>query len=194
MGKTKYLKEIEQLFAKSPVVQASSISRLLKSKKKVKQYDRHVLRNLVKKGKIHRLMKGYYTSHNDPSLAVFCFQPAYLGGEDALSRHNLWEQETIPVIFTTRHVRRGLRKVMGTNVLLRMIPRELFFGVEYHTIGEMILPYSDKEKTVLDRLYFRKNIDKVEVKGWLKHLDQQRLKKYVECYPQKFQERIKFLL
>ena len=127
MGKAKYLREVEDLFKNSPVVDARSIARVIKNKKNVKQYNKQLIRNLLLKGKIKRLTKGYYTIYDDPSLIVFCFSSAYLGLQDALSFHNLWEQETIPLVITVGSVRQGIRKVFGTNVLIRRIDKKYSF-------------------------------------------------------------------
>ena len=124
MGKVKHLPEVEALFEKSPGVSFDSAVKIIQGRKSKKQYAKQLIRNLLIRGKIKRLAKGWYTSRNDASLAVFCFQPAYLGLQDALSFHGITEQETIPVIVTTQKVRQGLRKVMGVNVLVRRIKKE----------------------------------------------------------------------
>src|SRR3989344_8330490 len=130
MGKKKYGEEIEHLFKKSPVITFNSIERIIKNKKKKSQYAKQCIRNLIKTGKIKKITKGHYTHHDDPSLAVFCLTPAYLGLQDAVSFHGLWEQETIPVILTTKKVRRGIRKVLGSNVLIRHLDPKYYFGIE----------------------------------------------------------------
>ena len=78
MGREKYLTNIKKLFEKSPVVSFSSIERIIQNKKRVKQYAKQLVRNLLLKGKIKRLCKGYYTTFDEPSLAVFCFKPGCL--------------------------------------------------------------------------------------------------------------------
>ena len=124
MGKEKYQKEIAELFKNSPVVSFSSIARIVKKTKNTGQYQKQLIRNLVLKGKIKKLAKGYYTLYDDPSLIVFCFKPSYLGLQNSLSFHNLWEQETIPVILTASKIRQGVREVMGVNVLLRRMKKK----------------------------------------------------------------------
>ena len=47
MGERKYLDDIDGLFKKSPIVDFSSISRIINNKKKVKGYHKQVVRNLV---------------------------------------------------------------------------------------------------------------------------------------------------
>src|SRR3989338_9098421 len=154
MGKKKYSEEIGALFKKSPVVDSNSILRIIRNRKKVSQYNKQLIRNLLLAGKIRRLAKGCYTMYDDPSLAVFCFKPAYLGLQDALSMHNLWEQETIPIIITARKVRQGIRSIMGVNVLIRRIDKRYFFGYEHKNYGDFYFPVSDVEKTFIDMAYF----------------------------------------
>ncbi len=182
MGKTKYLQEIEALFSKSPVVSYSSIYRAITSRKKVKQYAKRMVHHLIAKGRIKRLAKGYYTAFDDASLAVFCFQPAYLGLQDALSFHNLWEQETVPVLVTTRKVRPGMRCILGTNVLVRRIERKYFFGFEYKQEGNAALPYSDMEKTFLDMVYFKERLGRDVIAAFKERIDMKKLRLYLKKY------------
>lgn len=190
MGKEKYLKKIEILFKKSPVVSSNSISRIIKRKKQVKQYHKQLIRNLILKGKINRLTKGYYTLHEDPSLAVFCFSPAYLGLQDALSFHNLWEQETIPIIITTKKIRQGIRKILGANVLIKRINRRYFFGFEYVKYGKFYFPVSDIEKTLIDLIYFRQKLNKDLLRNFKKRINIKKLKKYLQKYPKKIKTKV----
>lgn len=190
MGKQKYLKEIKHIFRKSPVVDTGSITRLVKSKKLVKQYNKQLIRNLVLKGDIKRLVKGWYTQYNDPSLAVFCFSPAYLGLQDALSFHDLWEQETIPVIITPRKIRTGIRKILGMNTLIRRINKDYFFGFEYHKHNNFYLPYSDVEKTFIDMIYFKERLDKEVLKNLKKKINRKKIKSYLRSYPKKTRQKV----
>ena len=195
MGKEKYLKQIENLFEKSPVVDFSSIERIIKSKKNIKQYTKQLIRNLVLKNKIKRLSKGYYTKHDESGLAVFCFKPAYLGLQDALSFHNLWEQETIPVIITAKKVRQGGRKIFeNANILIRRIDKKYFFGFEYLKSGDFYFPYSDVEKTFIDMIYFRQSIDEEVLKNIKKKIDKKKLERYLKKYPEKFRKRVEGIL
>mgnify|MGYP001565594675 CR=1 FL=1 len=190
MGREKYLKKIEVLFNKSPVVNISSISRIIRSRKNVKQYPKQLIRNLILKGKIRSLTKGYYTIHEESSLAVFCFKPAYLGLQDALSYHNLWEQETIPIIITSKKVRQGIRKILGVNVLIRRIDKKYLFGFEYKKQGEFYLPLSDIEKTLIDMIYFKHKLDLELLKNFRRLINEQKLKRYLSVYPQSTKKRV----
>lgn len=190
MGREKYLKKIESLFKNSYVVDANSINRIIRNKKRVKQYHKQLIRNLILKGKIKRLTKGFYTTYDDPSLAVFVFKPAYLGLQDALSFHNLWEQETIPVIITSRKVRTGIRKILNTNVLIKRIPPKYVFGIEYKKQGDFYLPVSDIEKTFIDMVYFKESLNKDLLKTFKKKIDMKKLKNYLKKYPKEIKKRV----
>ena len=186
MGKEKYQKQIEELFKKSPVVSFSSVARIIKNK----EYSKQLIRNLLLKGKIKKLTKGYYTKYDDPSLLVFCFKPSYLGLQNALSFHNLWEQETIPVIITTRKVRPGIREVMGMNVLIRRIEKKYFFGFEYCQEGNLYFPYSDIEKTFIDMLYFKEKLSEEAMKNIFKKINLKKLNAYLKTYPKSIQKQV----
>jgi len=190
MGKGKYLDEIEDILRKSPVVNLSSITRMMRSKKKIKQYQKHILRNKLKQGKIKRLAKGCYTIHDNPSLAVFCFKPSYLGLQDALSLHELWEQEAIPIIMTATKTNPGIRTILGTNVLIRRISRKYLFGFDYCKQGETYLPYSDIEKTFIDMVYFKQPIGDEAMKNIAKRIDESKLKLYLRAYSKAFNKKI----
>lgn len=181
---------MENLFEKSPIVSFASIDRTIKRKKKIKQYTKQLIRNLISRGKIKRLTKGYYTIYDEISLGVFCFKPAYLGLQDALSFHGLWEQETIPVVITTRKIRQGIRKILGTNILIRRLNKKYFFGFEYEKEGDFYFPYSDIEKTFIDMLYFKENLSTETLKNIKQKINKQKLKRYLRKYPKTFKEKV----
>ncbi|MBI2147656.1 hypothetical protein HYU19_04225 [Candidatus Woesearchaeota archaeon] len=182
MGKQKYVKDVEQLLQKSAVVSYRSIERIINEKKNVRQYTKQLIRNFIRQGKLFPLTKGWYAAYEDTSLAVFCFQPAYLGLQDALSYHNAWEQETIPIIITTKKVRQGVRKVFGSNILIRRIDPAYFFGITYSE-DTPALPYSGVEKTLLDFLYFHEQCSPETRQAIMKKIDRRKLKKYTRQYP-----------
>jgi predicted transcriptional regulator of viral defense system len=191
MGKIKYLNKIRELFQKSPLVTISSLKRILGREK---GYIHVMLNNLVRKGEIFRVTRGKYSQHDDPTVAVYCFQPSYLGLQNALSIHNLWEQETNIIILTTQTVREGLRKCMGSRILLKRIPPALFFGVEYKQYGNFYVPVSDIEKTFLDLLYFRQLTGRQLISHFRKKLDRDKLNTYLSKYEQNFQKEVRKLL
>ena len=190
MGTQKYREDIELLFSKSPVVSYNSIGRIVRNKSHASQYVKKLVYYLILKNKIKRLVKGYYTSMDESSLAVFAFQPAYLGLQDALSFHNLWEQETIPVIITSRKIRQGIRNVLGQNVFIRRINKKYLFGIQYYEQNGVALPYSDMEKTFIDIIYFNENLSNEVIKEFRKRIDRKKLSSYLKTYPERFRAKV----
>ncbi|MBS3092597.1 hypothetical protein J4466_04220 [Candidatus Pacearchaeota archaeon] len=194
MGKNKHIAAIESLFRRSPIVSSSSIKKIIKKDKKSSTYYKQVIRNLIAKDRIKKLAKGYYTIHNNISLAVFCFKPAYFGLQDALSFHDLWEQESIPVILTSRKIRPGARTMMNSRILIRRIDKKYFFGLEYKKEGDFFLPYSDIEKTFIDMVYFNERLSQEAIINIKKKADRKKINLYLKKYPKKFQKRALSLL
>lgn len=190
MGKQKYQRNIEKLFEKSPVVSFASIKKIVTHHNKNKQYTKQLVRNLLLAKKIKKITKGYYTIHNEASLAVFCFQPAYLGLQDALSYHGLWEQETIPIILTVRKVRTGLRSILGSNVCVHHLAPEYYFGIEPGSGQPFPLPYSDIEKTLIDMVYFKQNISNDVRNEFRKRINTNKLKRYLKNYPLETKQKV----
>lgn len=190
MGKQKYQRYVEELFRKSPVVSLNSINRITNNP----EYAKQLIRNLLLKGRISRLAKGIYTSQKNPEFAVLCFKPAYLGLQDALSFHDLWEQETIPVIITSRKVRMGIRKIMGMNVMVKGINSKYLFGFDYLPQEKSHLPYSDIEKTLIDFVYFKKKLNKDVLKEISKRINKKKLETYLKSYPKRTKKIIDNLL
>mgnify|MGYP001611310712 FL=1 len=135
MGKQVYLRKIRALFEKSPVVDFKSIRRIVGT-----DYAKLLVLNLFKKGEIKKLGKGFYTKHNENSLAVFYYAPAYIGLQSAITFYKLWDQATLPVIITTKKTRRGVRKILDSNILVRNISKRYFFGFKYLQDHNFFLP------------------------------------------------------
>lgn len=154
-------------------------------------YTHLLLHNLVKQGEACRLTKGCYSWEEDPFLSVFCFRPAYLGLEFALTFYEIWEQETNPVIVTPRKIRAGTREVLGTNVILHRIKRDYYFGIDYLKHDDFYLPVSDIEKTVLDFIYFNKIPTEEVWEKLLEKADSENLTTYIEKYSSRKQAEMK---
>jgi len=189
MGKQIHLEKIEKLFEKSPVLDFKSIEKIIGVGKK-SSYAKLMISNLIKKGKIKKLGKGTYTKHSESTLAVFAFKPAYLGLQVSLSRLGIWEQETIPIIITARKVRRGVRTILGTNILLRNINRKYFFGFDFVKEGEFYLPYSDLEKTFIDMIVFNQKMSSEVIKDIKNKIDKKKLNIYLKKYPSNIRNRV----
>lgn len=189
MGKQIHLEKIERLFDKSPVVDFKSIERIIGVSKK-SSYAKLLIYNLIKSGRIKKIGKGVYTKHSESSLAVFAFKPSYLGLQSALSFYGIWEQETIPIILTTKKVRVGLRSVMNSNILLRNIDKKHFFGFELQKENGFYLPYSDLEKTLIDMVVFNQKISKEVIFEIRKKINRDRLNEYLKRYGKNIRNRV----
>jgi predicted transcriptional regulator of viral defense system len=190
VGKIKHITKIRAFCKKTYVISFQSIKNIVGEEK----YAKVLVHNMVKSGELFRITKGRYSLHEDPTLAVFCFKPAYLGLQDALSIHNLWEQEAITIILTTKTVREGLRTICDTNVHLRRLPHSFFFGVVYLQYGDFYVPVSDIEKTFIDLLYYKQPISTRVLAQFRKRIDKKKLKKYLGVYDKEFTKRTQLFL
>jgi predicted transcriptional regulator of viral defense system len=185
MGQMKMTDKIKEYARRTQVFDTKSVIRLVGNE----NYAYLLLNHLVKRGEIKRLTKGYYTIHDDPSLIVYCLKPAYLGLQDAMSLHDLWNQETVPVVLTTRRIRPGVRKVMGNNVIIRRISAKHFFGYDHFRKGELMLPVSDIEKTFIDMAYFGYT-ERERLRGFTGRMDIKKLMGYLKKYDKKFASKV----
>ncbi|MCJ7816270.1 MAG: hypothetical protein MUP55_00285 [Candidatus Aenigmarchaeota archaeon] len=189
MAEMKRLDKIKEYAKRTPAFDTKSVVRLAGDK----DYAYLLLNRLLKTGQIKRITRGYYTIHEEPSLIAYCLKPAYLGLQDAMSLHNLWEQETNPIVLTTRRVRPGIRKVFGSNVIIRRISPKHFFGYDYVRQGEFLLPVSDIEKTFIDMVYFRE-MRKEMAKAFRRRIDREKLREYLKRYHRRFAHNVLGLL
>ena len=183
MGKEKYLSQVMEFFKKTPVVTTKDI-RLITNKYGKKSYTHLLVHNLIKSGRIKKVVKGFYTIHDDPTVAVFCFKPAYIGLQDALSLHNLWDQESNVVIISAKKVRSGVRRILDSNVIMHRIKPKYLFGFELIKYGKFYVPVSDVEKTLIDFIYFKEFLDKRVLKEIKGKVDKKKINKYLKTYPE----------
>lgn len=189
MGKKKYVSSVTELFEKTPVVSSRDIMMIV-GKPKESSYAHLLIHNLIKGKKIKKIIKGYYTIHDDPVVSVFCFKPSYIGLQDALSFHNLWDQESNVVIITSRKVRTGPRKILDSNVILHNIKSKYLFGFELMKYGDFFVPVSDTEKTLIDFVYFGENLDKETLNEIKERIDIEKMNNYLKHYPKITRNRI----
>lgn len=191
MGKEKYVKNVLEFFGRTPVASSRDIKLVVNKSKPKKAYPHLLVHNLVKSGRIRKVVKGFYTSHEDPTVAVFCFKPAYIGLQDALSVHDVWEQQSNVVIVTSKKVRAGTRKIMGASVILHRINPKYLFGFDYVKYSGLFVPVSDLEKTFIDFIYFKEHMDKGTLRNLKRKINRKRLRIYLKRYPKRFRDRVK---
>lgn len=194
MGKIKYLKHIKEFIGKKPVVsinEIKTITHFLTQRFELnEEYIYLLLHNLIKKGELRKIARGWYSKYDDPMYSVLCFKPSYLGLEQALSIHNLWEQESNVVVITSKKIRPGVRKVLDSNIIIHRIETRYLFGVEFIKYGEFYLPVSDIEKTLIDLIYFKRKLDKDIIKEFKKRVDGAKLNDYLKRYPSRIGKQV----
>jgi len=190
MGKKKYLDEVRNFISSTPVFKSRDIEKIVGSK----PYAQVILHILTKRGEVNRLLKDCYSVFSDPIYTVYCFKPSYIGLQEALSLHGLWEQEVVTVIVTARRVRIGLRKILNSNVLVRRISPRYFFGFKLIRYGDSYIPISDIEKTIIDMIYFNERIEESIYSEIKEHINIQKLNNYLTHYPSIIRSRIETIL
>lgn len=180
----KKIDKVRELAQKNPYFTIYEVLRLIENK----DYAYLILNQLEKRGEIFRLARGFYSKYDDPSLIVYYFKPAYIGLHDAMSYLNLWEQETITIVITVKNVRRGMRKTLGNNILVRRIKPKYFFGFDLLKVDDIYLPVSDVEKTLIDLIYFKEWKDEY-LKYFRNRVNPKTLKEYLGKYPRRIKEK-----
>jgi len=170
----------------TPVFRSRDIEKIIGNK----EYSQLTLHLLNRRGLIYRLQKDCYSRYSDPTLTVCCFKPAYIGLQEALSLHGLWEQETITIITTVRKVRVGIRNILGNNVLIKRIHPQYYFGIELLEYDGTYIPISNIEKTIIDMIYFNQPIDKEIYRQAKRKIDKEKLMKYINKYPPNIRKKI----
>ena len=153
-----------------------------------------MLHNLEKKGEVYRITSGIYTFQEDIRVVGFAFRPFYYGLEDALYLRGLLEQGSNPVIISTRKVRSGLRSFRGRNYVIHRIGSRHFFGFELIRSGDMWIPVSDVEKTLLDLIYFRHYIQDDSLKGIMRLISKDKIERYLKRYDLRFANKVRLFL
>lgn len=190
----KYVQPVRKHFSKKNVFSIRDLKIFLAKQGISRNYTHLLLHNLMKKKEIHRITRGFYTFKDDLEVVGFAFSPFYYGLQEALSLRNLWEQETNPVIITSRKARTGVRKIMDSNVVIRRINRKMFFGFELIKYGDYWLPVSDVEKTLIDFVYFKEPLPKETLKEIKQKIRKKTLNQYLKKAPKQVKKRVKMLL
>ena len=79
---------------------------------------------------------------------------------------------------------------MGVNVLLRRMEKKYLFGFDYYKDGDFWLPYSDKEKTLIDMVYFKERLSKEAIKSFAKAINKNKLMQYLKHYPKRIKRAV----
>jgi len=145
-----FLKKLENASAFSFKVVESSMGR---------GYAKVFIHNLMKGGRITKLIKGWYSFKKSPYLITIPLGEAYIGLGTAAFIHGAWDQVPNIDVLTTRaptKVKVGERIVAGRKVRIRSINKKMYFGHETKYLEEAgaWIRVSDPEKTLMDLIYY----------------------------------------
>ena len=184
----KKTKELREFFKEIPAFTINDIVRKLSISR---NYAWLMVHNLVRKGELIRIKKGFFTFYKDIEVVGFAFSPFYYGLQEALSLLGIWGQQTNPVVITPKKVRSGIRKFLGRNYIVKRIPRRLFFGFELRKYYKFWIPVSVPEKVLLDFYYFKEPLDGEIEKKLLEISSKTKLLKFAKRFPKRVLKNIK---
>jgi predicted transcriptional regulator of viral defense system len=179
-----YEKAFRDYFSKVQLFTYKDAERFLRSMGASEAYVKLFVHNQVKRHGLRRVGRGRYTFTDNDAVIGFAFSPFYYGMEYALTIHGLWAQMTNPVVITSTTAVPGQREVMGSRILLRRISKRMFFGVEQARYNSLFVPVSDPEKTLIDFVYYRVNLNDDDLRSLVGACDRKRLERYARrCGP-----------
>ena len=181
----KYVHEFLKHFSKVPAFSAKDAEQFLIYIGSGKKYPKRFIQNMRAGNRIFKLAKGMYTTLNNSEVIGFAFSPFYYGLTYALSYYNVWEERANPVIVTTKTVRSGMRKAMGTNISVFRIPKTMFFGYNIVKGEAVYYPISDLEKTFIDLVYFGISLREDTLNRLVARLDRKKLREYLLRSPKR---------
>ncbi len=176
-------KEILKKFSDYPTFSYNDVELYLTNKAKNPSISR-LLSHLKNKGHIYSIRKGIYSTKMDISLSGFAFRPFYYGLTYAITIRELWTQESSPEIITLKRVKKNNVKVFNGKhiVAVHHSNPKYFFGYENVKRGNINIPVSDPEKTLIDMFFYKKRIALQKYDDILKVLDRKKLKRYLKVY------------
>jgi len=137
---------------------------------------KYFLETQVKDGFLSRLKRGIYMLKTDqPSeeeIANAIYKPSYISFEYALAYYNLIPEMVYTITSATTKPTR-LFDVSGKAFSYQTIKKEAFTGYSLNKIGDKIFLIAEKEKALIDYLYFvslkkSPENDRLETKGFNK--------------------------
>jgi predicted transcriptional regulator of viral defense system len=140
----------------------------------------------TQKGFFIKLKNGFYITKspqpNDFEIANKIYMPSYVSFETALSYHNVLPEIVYSITSATTKASRNY-VILNKYFTYHKIKKELFFGYDAITIGGQTIWMADKEKALLDYLYFVTMKKKPENdRLYLKEMSTSKIKKYLKQY------------
>lgn len=142
------------------------------------------LSRMAKLGKIYPIIKGVYSLEMRDELAGFAFSPFYYGGVAALMIRDLIDDQVKMEAMTTQAVKRSVISIYGRRswIILHHVPKRYYFGFEDVKYGDLTIPVSDPEKTLIDLFYFRRTLSAQDYSGVLRAINLKTLRNYLKVY------------
>ena len=145
------------------------------------------LHRLAKTTLITQIRRGLYcfdkSSIDELELAGILYQPSYISLETALNYYGIIPDIPLSVSSVTLTTTKHLKNIFG-NFNYNKIKSDLFFGyssIQTQNLG--IINIANKEKALLDYLYFRKLTNLSDSRINSKTLDMALFKKYSLSFP-----------
>lgn len=176
----KYVDSFLEEFKKTPIFTISDTTKFLKYNGSTGTYPTVFIAQMIRSGRVHKITRGVYTLYKDIELVGFAFCPFYYGLGFALTKHKLWKQQANPYVLTIRNVRRGTRQAFGLNFTVSRISKDMFFGYYYIKGQNAYYPISDIEKTLIDCIYYRLNLEDYVYGNIFQKLDAQKMNGYLK--------------
>ncbi len=176
----KYVDSFLEEFKRTPTFTIKDAEKFLRYKGSTKAYPKIFMKLMVKSGRACKVSRGFYTLYKDIEVVGFPFYPFYYGLGFALTKHRLWKQQANPYILTTRNVRRGNREAFGSNFTVSKISKRMFFGYHYTKGSNFYYPISDIEKTLIDCIYYRFNLEDYVYTNIFKMIDKKKIGIYLK--------------
>lgn len=158
-----------------------------------------LLSTYTRKGFFIKIKNGFYIIKNskisDFEIANKIYKPSYVSFETALSYHNILPETVYSVTSATSKASRNYI-ILNKSFVYHRIKKELFFGYNTININGQTIWMADKEKALLDYIYFvvlKKKPDNDRLNT--KDISITKIKKYLKKYNNPLlEEKIKKLL
>ena len=183
--------KIIEIIERRYVVSTDELARALKDDKgKVIK----LLDYLVRRGKIVKIRRGYYTIKpvfdRVNVLATALLRPAYISLAYALMVQNIITQYITEVeVMTTKKFPRSMREIEINGIKIRFyrIKRELFFGYRWEEEDGFYYAIAYPEKALLDLHYIGINPEDMFTIDWSK-INSDRLIEYSRLFPKRVKD------
>lgn len=147
---------------------------------------------MAKARKMFAILKGFYSLQRRDELSGFAFAPFYYGGLAALMIHDLIDDQVKMEIMTTHVVKKSFVSIYNgsSSVVLHHIPRKYYFGFADVKYGDIIIPVSDPEKTLIDLFYYKVRLPIQNYADLLRVVSRKKLAGYLKAYDKRTAKRV----